>query len=99
MTAVFLDPPYADTARRTDRLYSKDSLSVAHAVREWAVANGCNPKLRIALCGYAGEHDMPADWAEWAWKAMGGYGSQSKAHDNPNAKRERIWFSPHCLEP
>ena len=60
---------------------------------------GATRKLRIALCGYAGEHDMPADWAEWAWKAKGGYGSQSKAHDNPNAKRERIWFSPHCLEP
>ena len=32
-----------------------------------------------------------------AWKASGGYGSQSSQHDNPNAKRERIWFSKHCL--
>jgi hypothetical protein len=30
--------------------------------------------------------------------AKGGYGSQSARHDNPNAKRERIRFSPHCLE-
>lgn len=39
----------------------------------------------------------PGPWAEWAWKARGGYGSQSEAHDNPNARKERIWFSPHCL--
>lgn len=99
LTAVFLDPPYADSAKRTDDLYSKDSLSVAHAVREWAIEHGDDPRLRIALCGYAGEHAMPASWSEWAWKAKGGYGSQSKAHDNPNARRERIWFSPHCVKP
>jgi site-specific DNA-adenine methylase len=99
LTAVFLDPPYADTARRTDRLYSKDSLTVAHAVREWAIAHGDDPRLRVALAGYDGEHKMPATWTEWAWKGRGGYGSQSKAHDNPNTRRERIWFSPHCLAP
>ena len=58
--------------------------------------SGFDARLRIALCGYAGEHAMPASWAEWAWKAAGGYGSQSSRHDNPNARRERIWFSPHC---
>lgn len=99
LTAVFLDPPYADTAGRTGDLYAQDSLSVAHAVREWAIEHGNDRRLRIALCGYAGEHAMPGDWTEWAWKAKGGYGSQSKAHDNPNARRERIWFSPHCLDP
>jgi hypothetical protein len=98
LTAVFLDPPYADTAKRSDRLYAKDSLSVAHAVREWAIEHGDDPRLLIALCGYAGEHEMPASWTEWAWKARGGYGARSKAHDNPNARRERIWFSPHCLD-
>lgn len=102
LTAVFLDPPYSDTAKRDAghgraRLYSKDSLSVAHAVRKWAIEHGDDPKLRIALCGYADEHVMPSAWSEWAWKAKGGYGSQSKAHDNPNARRERIWFSPHCV--
>ena len=56
-----------------------------------------SPLLRIALCGYEGEHDMPASWECVAWKAAGGYGGQSQDHDNPNAKRERIWFSPHCL--
>jgi hypothetical protein len=100
LTGVFLDPPYADTAKRTANIYAMDSLTVAHEVREWAIANGDNPKLRIALCGYEGEHQMPDDWACVPWKAHGGYAMQR--HTGPgmeNAKRERIWFSPHCLAP
>ena len=97
LTGVFLDPPYANTADRDSDLYREDSLSVAHDVREWAIANGNNPMLRIALCGYEGEHVMPSEWECVAWKAHGGYAGQSQKHDNPNAKRERIWFSPHCL--
>lgn len=100
LTAVFLDPPYADTADRCSRLYATDSLDVAHAVRAWAVERGSDPMMRIALCGYEGEHDMPSDWDCLKWKARGGYGSQGKgANANANAKRERIWFSPHCLRP
>jgi DNA adenine methylase len=99
LTAVFLDPPYADTAERTDDLYANDSSSVAHAVREWAIERGDDARMRIALCGYEGEHVMPSTWDCVAWKARGGYGSQSQEHDNPNAKRERVWFSPHCLKP
>ena len=97
LTGVLLDPPYADTAQRSKDLYTNDSLDVAHAVREYAIENGDNPLMRIALCGYEGEHVMPASWECVPWKAKGGYGGQSQAHDNPNAKRERIWFSPHCL--
>ena len=95
-TAIFLDPPYADTASRTSDLYAKDSESVAHEVREWAIANGDNPLYRIALCGYDGEHSMPETWTEWAWKAAGGYEGQRKDGKAGNSKRERIWFSPHC---
>jgi hypothetical protein len=58
-TAVFLDPPYADTANRTANIYSEDDNQVAHRVREWAIENGTNPAFRIALCGYEGEHEMP----------------------------------------
>jgi hypothetical protein len=90
ITGVFLDPPYADTAKRTDNLYACDDLNVAHDAREWAIANGGNPRLRIALCGYEGEHVMPESWACVPWKARGGYGSQ-------NAERERVWLSPACL--
>jgi site-specific DNA-adenine methylase len=99
ITGVFLDPPYADEADRTEELYSTDDLSVAHAVREWALANGDNPDLRIALCGYEGEHQMPDSWECLAWKARGGYGSQGEGRGRENAPRERIWFSKHCLRP
>jgi len=97
-TGVFLDPPYADTAGRTADLYASDSLTVAHDVREWAIANGDNPDLRIALCGYEGEHQMPESWECLAWKAAGGYGSQGNNAARENSARERIWFSPACLK-
>ena len=96
MTAVFLDPPYADTADRASDLYREDSLEVAHAVREWAIANGDHPLLRIALCGYEGEHDMPSDWTVYRWSAGEGFGGQAKDRSN-NGERERIWFSPACV--
>ena len=96
LTAVFLDPPYADTAKRCSDLYACDSLSVAHQVREWAIANGNNPKLRIALCGYEGEHAMPEDWECMVWEAQGGYGNKG-SKPNTNRRKERIWFSPACL--
>ena len=95
--AVFLDPPYADTAKRAGDLYRVDCESVAHKVREWAVAHGDDPRYRIALCGYDGEHQMPEAWDCVEGKATtgGGYGNQAKAGYG-NAGRERIWFSPHC---
>ena len=97
LTGVFLDPPYSAKAGRDMGIYHMDCGEVAHAVREWALANGDNPLLRIALCGYEGEHAMPPAWKVYAWKANGGYGNQSK-NGNANAGRERIWFSPHCLD-
>lgn len=97
ITGVFLDPPYADTAERASNLYAEDCLSVAHAVREWAIANGDNRDLRIALCGYEGEHEMPESWECVAWKAGSGYGGQRASGDNENAAKERIWFNKSCL--
>jgi len=96
-TGVFLDPPYADAAERTDDLYSADSLTVANDVREWAIAQGNDTRIRIALCGYEGEHQMPDSWECVEWKARGGYGSQGENQARENSKKERIWFSPHCL--
>lgn len=98
-TAVFLDPPYSDKSERHSDLYASDSGTVAHEVREWAIANGDNPDMRIALCGYEDEHDMPASWDCVAWKARGGYGSQGNGAGRENCSRERIWFSPNCLQP
>ena len=95
LTGVFLDPPYADTAER-DEVYTHDDQQVAHAVAEWAIANGENPLLRIALCGYEGERAMPERWREYTWEAQGGYEHQGKEASG-NRNKERIWFSPACL--
>lgn len=97
MTGVFLDPPYGAGADRDPDLYAEDDLTLARRVRDWAVKNGGNPKLRIALCGYEGEHEMPADWEVVAWKAVGGYGVRGDGKGRRNCERERIWFSPGCL--
>ena len=97
ITGVFLDPPYSDEDR-VEGLYSADSMTVAADVRKWALENGQNPELRIALCGYDGEHEMPLDWNAVPWKARGGYGSQGEGSGRANAAREMIWFSPACIK-
>jgi site-specific DNA-adenine methylase len=101
LTGVFLDPPYAAEADRNQEIYAEEDLQVAHEVREWAIEQGRNPLMRIALCGYEGEHKMPDNWKEFSWKAHGGYASTAKHTDRgaKNRSRERIWFSPHCLRP
>jgi hypothetical protein len=67
-------------------------------VREWCIANGDNPRLRIALCGYADEHDdlMPATWQRLRWRARGGMANTGKNEKNKNRYKEVIWFSPAC---
>lgn len=95
-TAVFLDPPYGAEAKRDSNLYRcEDAAQLSSEVREWAIAAGRDRRMRIALCGYEGEHAMPSDWSVIAWKARGGYSNQARDRsDNP--LRERIWFSPGC---
>lgn len=97
-SAVFLDPPYAQ-AERTGGLYAVE-MDVADSVREWAIAHGNDPQVRIALCGYDGEHSMPGSWTEYAWKAAGGYGGQANGtgRGEVNCHRERVWCSPHCYK-
>lgn len=95
LTGVLLDPPYDDVS---DGIYSHGGVELSQAVRDWAVYRGDDPDMRIALCGYEGEHEMPDSWECVGWKAQGGYGSQRKDGENVNRKRERIWFSPHCLQ-
>jgi hypothetical protein len=96
---VFLDPPYAALAGRDESVYRCEDLQVAHAVRDWAIGHGDDPRLRIALAGYEGEHDMPASWECVKWKAHGGMGALANgdSRGKENRFRERLWFSPHCL--
>jgi len=95
---IFLDPPYSAEAGRDTGIYREDDLEVAHAVRAWALRHGDDPRLRIALCGYEGEHEMPRAWTKLRWKAKGGMGSLRKRGENTNRHREVIWFSPHCVD-
>ena len=97
LTGVFLDPPYSGDERQSD-LYTTDSDTVAAEVRKWCLENGDNPLLRIALCGYDGEHIMPETWEVLHWKAVGGYGLQGNKTGLENRNREVIWFSPACLK-
>ncbi len=93
---VFLDPPYARMTGRDMTLYNVET-DVSAAVREWAIAHGEDRRLRIALCGYEGEHLMPESWLEVPWTARASYKS-SNGDKTGNRHRERIWFSPSCVK-
>jgi hypothetical protein len=89
IAGVLLDPPYS----LTDAVYTHDSKSISGEVREWALANGENPLLRIALCGHTAEgHEILEShgWKVAKWNSSGYQGGDD---------RERIWFSPHCISP
>jgi hypothetical protein len=101
---IFLDPPYADTADRTGNLYAVDDLDVSHLVKTWCAENGADPDYRIVLAGYDGEHDQQLQhlgWTEHEWFKgggfAGGYGVGTEAGTQQG--RERLWASPHCLNP
>lgn len=94
LTGVLLDPPYHESTGRDKELYKEEDLTISQKVREWAIEQGENKLMRIALCGLEGEHDMPASWDKVAWKGNGGY-----AKNKEERKLERIWYSPHCLKP
>lgn len=98
MTGIVLDPPYAHDMR--DKVYANDN-NVAYDVQQWAIQNGDNPLLRIALCGYDSEHSVlqSVGWSMYRWSNHGGHGNKSNKRGKENAKRETIWFSPHCLPP
>jgi hypothetical protein len=87
---------------RDDLLYASDSgADVDHLVARvhvYCAQRGGDPEMRIALCGYEGEHEALEllGWKVSAWRAHGGYGNRAVG-GNVNADRERIWFSPHCL--
>ena len=76
-------------------LFRSTGTGLSADVRAWAIEHGDNPRLRIVLCGYDGEHAMPATWRTVSWKAKGGYGNAS---GNLNRLREVMHLSPHCLD-
>ena len=97
---VFLDPPYLGDVRTAD-LYAVDDYTIAHEVREWAIANGDDPRLRIILAGYDEEHDasMPATWRRYRYSASKAYGTARTGQNEVNRHKECLWFSSSCLDP
>lgn len=94
LTAVFMDPPYAKGSM--DYSAGGMNMGIADAVRDWCAANGGNNKLRIVLCGHAGEHDalLGQEWTLRTWTARKGYALTAEAMQN--SKDETLWCSPHC---
>ena len=91
LTGVFLDPPYESF----EGTYAVKT-EVTTAVREWCILNGDNPLLRIALCGYDGQHELPNSWECVHWKARKGY--QSVDEDGHHGgENECVWFNRSCL--
>jgi DNA adenine methylase len=95
ITAVFLDPPYDVKVR--DKVYKEDT-DVFHEVCKWAIENGNNPRMRIVLCGYEGDHGIPDTWQIIPWKTGGGMSALGNDRGKENVSKERLWLSPHCLQ-
>jgi len=98
ITGVFLDPPY-DLKGRVKKVYQQDE-DIFSQVCRWAIENGDNPRMRIVLCGYDGDHGIPDTWETYSWTTNGGMANQAlgDSRGKDNKATERIWFSPHCLK-
>jgi hypothetical protein len=99
---VFLDPPYAASAGRSDDLYACEDLSVAHDVAAWAIEHGEDPQYRIVVAGFDGEHGtrfIDAGWTAQEWFQAGFLrgGMANIGKNGHQQARERLWLSPHCL--
>jgi hypothetical protein len=101
IVGIFADPPYLGELRDKG-CYRTDDHTISHAVREWAIAHGDDPRLRIVLAGYAAEHEalMPSTWRVHAYSAPASMQTAASCKtDGGNASNrhgERLWFSPHC---
>lgn len=102
---IFLDPPYANDVRSTG-LYAEDDGDVAAEVTRWCINNGDNERNRIVLAGYDNEaHRQLLDhgWTEIEWYTegylTGGMGNVNSSGGTHQQHRERLWLSPHCLQP
>lgn len=109
VTGVFLDPPYpikTAKGKRSSGLYANDATQDLDGLRDevlaWCIKWGRVDNVKIAVCGYEGDGYeqlvLGHGWDEVSWESQGGYGNQS-GNKSTNAKRERIWYSPHCNMP
>lgn len=88
---IFLDPPYK-TGRQV--YVGTNSKSIAQEVLDWCLT--APEHLRIVLAGYNDDNDELLKHGWTKEHSIGGQGSGFS--DNPdNGRRERLWFSPACL--
>lgn len=95
IAGVYLDPPYAEGA--ADYAVGGTGTALFAEVRAWCEEHDRDPRMRIVLSGYAGEHDAleRRGWRVVEWRTKGGY--SSRGGDNVNQRRERLWLSPYCV--
>jgi hypothetical protein len=110
VTGLFLDPPYRTklddgSSNRNGEIYATDRAGdvdqVVDEVIGYCVERGADRQMRIAACCLEGEGYEVLERHGWqcvAWRTAGGYGNRARGK-NRNRDRERIWFSPYCLEP
>ena len=88
-TAVFLDPPY----RGYEEVYGADASASADATAAAAAAWAKdNAGMRIALCGHAGDYDLPG------WEAVGWSRGSFTYAGGKTTDKECVWYSPACLD-
>ena len=79
--SILCDPPY----RKTGKMYATKEFDHAPLL-ERCIELGKRKNVKIALCGYTGDYDMPKSWRIEEWeKTQGGV--------------ETVWFSPGCKNP
>ncbi len=96
---IYFDPPYG-VEDRDKNIYRHDSTTVANDVLEWVKTRGDIETYRIVLSGYE-EHDEleTLGWRSQSWIASGGYSNLAIGNGSKeNRKREKFWFSPHCIK-
>lgn len=107
LTGLFIDPPYPIKKKtggksRAKGLYANDGQDL-DALRDeilaYCMERGGDRQYRIVLACYEGDGYEPLagrGWVVHEWKANGGYGNRTEK-GKENAKRERLYISPHCV--
>lgn len=94
ITGYFLDPPY-NNKLRDEGVYVYDSVNTDE-IREWCIKHGEMKNVRIILCGYESEYEMPDNWKVVPWVAGRCYARSNPTKNKNNRFKERLWISPHC---
>lgn len=96
IVGMYFDPPYGITDR-DQNIYHHDGIDIAKDVLAWCRERGKKKTYRIIISGYEEYHELLNEgWTIFKWSTQGGYANTSK-EKNTNRHREKIYFSPHCI--